>query len=140
MDFLSGRRSKLPSIKGIFLAVHQARTYVRPPCAQRVFSNNALPHWARALTKTLWCGNRIVYPAPKPKIIQALRQNLHQLALAAHIVKKEQKHKFENHHWVDRDIAIETVGRFHFWPAQRESPWQQPLAATGCPPEPACPN
>ena len=51
--------------------------------------------------------------AEKPQPVQSLGQPSHQLPLAAHVFLEEQKHQFQQHHRIDRDMAVVAIGMRH---------------------------
>ncbi len=52
-------------------------------------------------------GNLILQPvAQEPKIIEPLRDHLHQFALARHLIEEEQEHHLQDHLRIDRDLPV----------------------------------
>src|SRR5205814_7563701 len=49
----------------------------------------------------------------KAKVIEPLGDDLHQLALARHIIKEKQKHHIEDDHWINRDVTVVSVAVRH---------------------------
>jgi len=66
-------------------------------------------------------GYLVVEPVSnKPKVVQPLGQDLHQLALASDVVPEQQEHQLEDHLGIHRHVAVGPLLFLHFAADQRE--------------------
>src|SRR5207249_9484920 len=64
----------------------------------------------------------------KPEVIESLRDDLHQLALARHIIKEEQKHHLQDRHRIHRDVTLLSIAVRHFLAYKTENDCRLDLA------------